>query len=86
MTQLPSMDERPWYTLEEAAGLLGCSTKTAHNLIHLETFPVPYVKLGRRPVVMKEVMNRYFEQLSKDGIAQIDKRDAYNPRRVQSLR
>lgn len=85
MTQIPSVADRPWYTLEEAAGLLGCSLKTAHNLIHLETFPVPYVKLGRRVVVMKEVIDRYFEHRANEGIAELKTREP-RPRRAQTLR
>lgn len=65
---LPPVDTRPWYTLEEAAALLGYTTKTAHNKIHVGVFPVPYVKLGRRVVVMKDVLAAYFEQRSREGL------------------
>lgn len=84
MTQIPTVDARPWYTLDEAAALLGHTVKTAHNLIHLETFPVPYVKLGRRVVVMKEVLALYFAQRASEGMAELQKRDP--PARRQALR
>lgn len=66
--------DRPWYTLEEACRLLGCTLKTGHNQIHMETFPVPHFKLGRRVAVMKEVVTLYFTLKSAEGVTELQKK------------
>lgn len=71
MSAVPPVDQRPWYTLQEAATLLGFTTKTAHNKVHLGAFPVPHFKLGRHVAVMKDVVAAYFEQRSTEGMQQL---------------
>jgi prophage antirepressor-like protein len=73
-TRLPPLEQRPWYTLEEACAMLGYTAKTGHNLIHLETFPVPHFKMGRRVMVMKDVVAHYFEQKKAEGIDELQRR------------
>lgn len=68
---LPPIEERPWLTIEEVAGQLGMSKSAAVNLLVKEKFPVPTEKLGQRRIVMKAVLDRFWELRKQRGLAQL---------------
>jgi hypothetical protein len=71
-----TLDARPWLTLEEASALLGMKPSYAKQLVHIENFPVPVERLGRKVIVMKDVMNEFFRNMSERGLKALRERYA----------
>jgi predicted site-specific integrase-resolvase len=67
------MKERSWMPLDQAAHLLGIKLKTAQNSISAGTFRLPTYKLGKRRVVDRAVIARFFELKRSEGIEVIEK-------------
>jgi excisionase family DNA binding protein len=65
------IEERPYYTLAEAAERLNLSTSTALNKLAAGTFPVHCYKLGRNWVVDKEVLTEFFAKRRAVGLSQL---------------
>jgi predicted site-specific integrase-resolvase len=64
---------RPYVTLEAAADLLGIKLKTAQNAIANGKFRLPTYKLGKRRVVDRMVISRFFALKRAEGLSVIEK-------------
>ncbi len=66
-------ESKPWISLREAATLFGIKLKTAQNAVALGKF-LPTYKLGKRRVVDRAVIKRYFEIRRSEGLDIIERR------------
>ncbi len=67
------MRKRPWMPLKDAAYLLGVELKTVQNSLSAGTFRLPTYKLGKRRVVDRLVVARFFQLRRREGLATIEK-------------
>ena len=67
------MNEKTWITLAEAAPLFGMTYFGIKNSVSMNRFPVPTFKLGRTRVIDKAVLDAFFEQKKKEGLAALQK-------------
>ena len=63
--------EKPYYTAQELAELMGITVKSLHNALHLERFPIPTYKLGKIRVADKEVVKQFFALKSVEGLQKL---------------
>ena len=56
--QIEPVSERATATIPEFARRFGIARSTAYELAKRDALPVPVIKLGRRLVVSREVMDR----------------------------
>ena len=59
--------ERATLTIEEVAALLGIARSTAFALAKRDALPVPVIRLGRRMVVSRELIERLLAGKSTEG-------------------
>ncbi len=57
-----------WIDLKDAAPLFGMSFESIKNAVHLNRFPCPTYKIGRRRVVSRKVLAAYFEKQDAEGL------------------
>lgn len=62
------MNETPWVAVRDVCGMYGYTYGTAKGKIQNETFPVPTYKVGRTPVIDREVHDEYFRRKKQEGI------------------
>jgi len=67
-----SVMECPWVELRKVCHLFGLTYEAAKNRIYAETFPVPVRKEGRRLVIDKAVIERYFTDRRDADLARLD--------------
>lgn len=60
--------------LAEAAQLLHMSVTGLRSAIQADRCPVPSYKLGRRIVIDRQVMARFFDEQRKAGLAELEQR------------
>lgn len=61
----------PWVALRDVVHLFGVTYETAKNRLYAETFPVPVRREGRRLVIDKVVLERYFEDRRAEDLARL---------------
>ena len=57
--------------MPELAELFGLTTKSLHNSLNQERFPVPTYKIGKFRVADKTVVRAYFEAHKQKGLAAV---------------
>jgi hypothetical protein len=72
--------EKNWMDLKEAAPLFGMSWESVKNAVHLDRFPCPTYKLGRRRVISLKVLNAYFAKQDEEGLKALENAKPPAPR------
>ena len=71
--------EKNWMDLKDAAPLFGMSYESIKNAVHLNRFPCPTYKIGRRRVVSLKVLHAYFEKQDSEGLTMLENPPAPTP-------
>ena len=66
--------DTPWMDLKEAARMFGMTVKGVRSAIQAERFPVPTYRLGRRLVVDRQVVERFFAERQAEGFRALQER------------
>lgn len=67
MTVASSLDV-PWVAVEAVCHMYGVTYATAKKKIQEDTFAVPTYKVGKTPVIDKEVHEKYFRDKREAGL------------------
>ncbi len=71
--------EKNWMDIKDAAPLFGMSYESIKNAVHLNRFPCPTYKIGRRRVISMKVLQAYFEKQDAEGLSALENPPAPTP-------